>query len=836
LSETDNKETNVGRALDGFIANIGQVVEQDIAERTAYSFLSYASYAIGDRALPRVNDGLKPVHRRILYSMHGLGLRPNGAFKKSARTVGDVLGKYHPHGDTSVYDAMVGMAQDFNMRYPLVHGHGNFGNVDGDTAAAMRYTEAKLSPVGELMLRDIEKDTVEMQPNFDDSEAEPVVLPTLFPALLCNGTMGIAVGMATSMPPHNATDVYKALDRVLEDALNGEETSIETLIGIIKAPDFPTGAQIIDLKGIHEGYRTGKGRVVIRSKFTVEEEKGRQQIIITEIPYKVNKATLHIQIDEMRKNSLEDIKEVRDESDKDGIRLVIELKKDANVQWVIKKLLKHTQMQDSYSMNHVALVDGKPVEKLTLKDLIEHYLAHVADVVRRRTAFDLNKAEKRAHVVEGIISCLDRMDEIITVIRSSRPQSAVVPNLMSSFELSEPQAQAIADMRLARLSGASAEDYQAELDKLVGDITKWTEIINDEGALLTAVRADLHEVSQMFTDGRLTEIAVVSGETDDERDLIKDETLVITYTNKGLIKSVSETEYTAMGRRNKGTKSATMKEDDSVRTMLTVNSKDDILFLTNQGRCHVLAAFKLPVSSRTTAGKYINNYLNLEAEEKIISILSVSPTLADTDLLFVTKNGIGKRLELTNLSRRLSVTKIMSFKDGDELVSCTLVKAGQDVIVVTSGGQGVRFELDDEKKGIRPMGRSAAGVILIKLRKHDRVVDVLVLDGSDTFLVMSEYGYAKRCAFKDFPSQSRGIQGVKVLPVTEKTGLIVSAMTVQENDDLFIASRNGQLSRTLVSEIPTMGRPALGVLTMGLKDDDVVVSISKNTGEADDVQ
>lgn len=807
------------------------VVIQDIAERTAISFLSYANDVIEDRAVPKVSDGLKPVHRRILYTMHGLGLRSNGPYKKSARTVGQVLGLYHPHGDISVYDAMVNMAQDFGMRYPLIDGHGNWGNLDGDSAAAMRYTEAKLSPIGELMLQDLEKNIVDMVPNYDESETEPLMLGTLFPALLCNGAMGIAVGMASSFAPHNATDVYKALDKILEDALAGEETSIETLVSIIKAPDFPTGATIIDLKGIEEGYRTGKGRVVIRSNFFVEEVKGYQQIVITEVPYKVCKATLHNQLDEMRKNSLPDIKEVRDESDKEGIRLVVELKKDANAQWVIKKLLKHTSMQSSFGMNHVALINGKPVENLSLKEMLEHFLAHASEVVRRRTVFDLDKAQKRAHVINGIIACLDMIDEVIPVIRGSKPQSAVVPNLIASFQLSEEQAQAVSDMRLARLSNASVDSYMAELSNLTGDIAKWTAVLNDEAALLTAVRSNLKEVSALFKDERKTVIEVVAGESDDERDLIKEEALVVTYTNNGLIKSVSDSEYTAMGRRNKGTKSGKLNEEDSVRTMLAISSRDDILFFTNQGRCHVMPAYKIPISSRAASGKYINNYLNLESEEKIVSILSIAPNLTDTDLLFVTKNGIGKRLELSNLSRRMSVTRVVSFKDNDELVSCTLVEADKEVMVISAGGQGVRFKLDDEKKGIRPMGRTAAGVRAMKLRQYDSVVDVLVLDGPETFLVMTGNGFAKRCAFKDCPSQSRGGQGVKVLGVSEKTGLIVSAMTVQDSDDLFIASKNGQLSRTSVSEIPTMGRPAAGVLTIGLKADDEVVSISKNTGD-----
>ena len=643
--------------------------------------------------------------------------------------------------------------------------------------------------------------------------------------------MGIAVGMASSMAPHNATDVYKALDLILEDALNGVETQIDALIGIVKAPDFPTGAQIVDLKGIHDAYRNGHGRAVMRSKYTVEEERGHQQIVVTEIPYKVNKAKLVIQIDDMRKNGIEDIREVRDESNKDGIRIVIELKKEANVQWIIKRLLKHTDLQCNFSMNHVALVNGKPVEKLTLKDLLEHFLAHAAEVVRRRTAFDLDKAQKRAHIVEGIMICLNGLDDTIAIVRAAKSRQEAVSGLMDRFDLSDKQANAVVDMRLYSISQAPIAEYAAESESLANSIEAFTAVLNDEAALLTAVRTELQTTAEMFKDGRLTEIAPDMDGSDDERDLIKEETLVITYTDRGLIKSVSETEYTATGRRAKGTKAGNMKEDETVHVMLTVSSKDDILFFTNSGRCHVLPAFKIPVSSRTAAGKYVNNYLNLESEEKIISILSASPNLADTDLLFVTKNGIGKRLELQNLSRRLSVTKVISFKEDDELVSCTLVKPAEEVIVITAGGQAIRFDLDNESKGIRPMGRTAAGVKAIKLREYDTVVDVLVLDGAETFLMMTENGYAKRCKVSDFPAQARGGQGVRAATVSEKTGAIVSAMTVLENDDLFIASKNGKLSRTSVAEIPVLGRQAAGVLTMGLADDDIIVSISKNTGE-----
>ena len=812
---------------------MSQIIPQDIGNRIATSFMSYADYVIRERALPDIRDGLKPVHRRILYAMHQLGMKHNTQYKKCARTVGQVLGLYHPHGDSSVYGALVGLVQGFNMRYPLIDGHGNFGSIDGHSAAAMRYTEARLSLYGETMLQDINKNTVQMVPNFDESETEPEVLPSLFPSLLGNGTSGIAVGMASCIPPHNAEDLYKALDLMLVNELAEKETDIEDLIKIVQAPDFPTGATIIDLKDVEEAYRTGHGKVVLRSKFHIEEVKGHDLIVFTEIPYKVNKAKQVEKIASLiRDGIIEGVSDLRDESDKDGIKLVVEIKKDSNTQWVLKKLLKHTDLQTSYSMNMMALANNLPI-RFTLKEGLEYFLAHVADVILKRTAYDLDIAEARRHIIEGILICLDRLDEVIVVIRASKTAQTVAPDLVAGFGLTEKQAKAIADMKLARLSQASCEEYIAEMDQLVIDIDRFQAIINDQIELFKVMRSELKAMSSIYKGERLTEIKIDSSKDVDERDLIKDENLVVTFTNNGLIKSVSESEYSTKGRRTKGQKATTMKDGDNVKFMLSVNSKDDLMLFTNSGRCHVLEAFKLPVSSRTTVGKYIANYLTLEQDEKVVSMLSRSID-TEGDILLVTKQGLGKRLELTTLSRRFSATKVISFRGDDELISCTMIEQDHDVLILTSKGQGIRFCPDASgAKGIRPMGRLAAGVKAAKLIDGDSVVDMLMVNDLGSFLVMTEFGYSKRLAFTAFSTIARGMQGVRVCSLSAKTGDIIGALSVAEEDDLFIASKNGLLSRIAVSTIRLMGRQAAGVQTINLSDKDVVIAISKNETESE---
>ncbi len=700
----------------------------------------------------------------------------------------------------------------------------------------MRYSEMKLSNHGEQMLKDIHKNVVDFKLNFDESCQEPTVLGTLFPNLICNGSMGIAVGMATSIPPHNASDVYKAIKLMISNELEGKETSIDDIISIIKAPDFPGGAEVISLKEIHEGYRTGRGKVVVRSKYMIEEVKGREQIVITEIPYKVNKAKLVEKIDELRRESLDSIKEIRDESDKDGTRIVIELKKDANSSWVVKKLLKQTQMQDNFSMNMVALANGKPVT-FNLKDSLECFLAHVAEVITRRTQFDLDKSEKRKHLVEGILSCLDNIDEVVACIKSSETNAIIATNLQENFGLSEEQAKNIADMKLRALNMASVEDYKSELQTLNENIDKWSGIINDQEILLRTMQLEIEEISKLYEGERRT--AIIDGVDIDssDRELVKDENLVITLTSKGIIKSVSETEYMTKGRGTKGSKSSKLKDDESIEFMIMLNSRDDILFFTNKGRCHVIEAFKIPISSKSTMGKYINNYINLEPEENIVSMISKSFNTKGSDLIFVTKFGVGKRLELSSLSSRQAVTKVIGFRENDELVYATLYSKGQEVIVFTSEGQGVRFNPNaNGTKGMRPMGRSAAGVNVVKLIEDDFVVGMSTVNNEESLLLVTEKGFGKRDSFEDFTTISRGGKGVISIGINEKTGKLLKAMSVKESDELFIATKNGLLSRIPIAGIRIMGRSASGVKIINLNEGDTVVSVSNNSeneGEAE---
>lgn len=810
---------------------MSEIIKQDIAEKLTDSFLNYAKYVIADRALPDIRDGLKPVQRRVLYSMNNLGLFHNKSFKKSARVVGDCLGLLHPHGDTSVYFAMVNMAQEFTSRYPLVNGHGNFGSIDGDSPAAMRYTEAKLTLLGETMLKDLNKNTVDFVPNFDESFQEPTVLPTLIPNLLANGSTGIAVGMASSIPPHNISSLYEAIEFIIDKELNEEEVKIEDLIAIVKAPDFPTGGEIIDINEIYKGYKTGRGKAIIRSKYHIEEEKNRQSIVITEIPYKVNKARLIEAIDNLRRTTLEDIKEVRDESAKD-IRIVIDLKKEANSNWIVKKLLKHTQMQDTFGMNMVALVGGKP-KQFNLKEALEYFLAHVAEVIMRRTSFDLQKAQKRNHIIEGILLCLSEIDDVIVLIKSCKNNAEIISKLQESFSLSEEQAKSIADMKLRSLSQISANEYKEEYTLLSENIKGWEEILNDQRVLLETIKSEIKIMGESFKSERKTTIGESDSDIND-KELIKDEDLVVTLTTNGLIKSVSEAEYSAKGRGAKGTKSGNIKEDDSIKFMIAINSRDDLLFFTNQGRCHVLPAYKVPISNRAGTGKYINNYLNLDGEEKVVSMVTHSGKV-DSDLLFMTKNGLGKRLELSNLSTVRSITKVISFRDDDELVTCILMEKGKEVLIITAGGQAVRFDPDaDNGKGIRPMGRAAAGVMGIKLSENDYVVGMITVEEGKDLLLMTEFGYSKKVKFEEFSTLSRGTKGIRCYTLNEKTGVIISAISLSENDDIFIVTKSGLLSRISSSGIRVMGRPASGVKAINLKEDDTVVTVSRNVESEED--
>lgn len=803
----------------------------DISEAVGRPFLNYAMSVIVHRALIVACDGLKPVSRRVLYAMGDLGNTPDKPYKKSAKTVGEVIGKYHPHGDTSVYENMVGLAQDFGMRYPLVDGHGNFGSVDGDPAAAMRYTEARLSRVGQALLRDIEKNTVDFRPNFDNEEMEPVILPTLFPNALANGTSGIAVGMAASMPPHNLRELYDAVDYIIASALEGNEADEDVILSIIKAPDFPTGGQIIGLTDVRKGYKTGRGRVVIRSKYEIEDNKGYSSIVITEIPYKVNKARLIIKIDELRKTDANiNIKEVRDESDRTGMRIVIDLKKDATPQLTINKLLKHTEMQTTFSINSTVLVDDKPVE-LSLKAMLEIFMAHAAEVVMRRTQFDLDKAQARSHILAALLTALANVDDVIAILRNSKTNAEAIATLHQVYDFDEEQAKAIINVRLTSLIQEGTEKLQTEADKLAADIEVYQAILNDETVLLTTLRSEFAAYREEFGDDRRTEIILEEGSIEEE-DLVEDEMLVVTMSSDGLIKSVEEGEYRTQNRGTKGAKATNVKEDEVIRYLLTVNSKEDLLFFTNHGRCHVLKAFKIAKSTRTARGKSINNYLTLNDGEHIVTMLSTKLTTKEDDLLFVTRGGMIKRLALDELSTRMTVTRVIGFKDGDSLVTATVVGPADHVMITTGAGQSIRIAMDTTgPKQIRPMGRSAAGVVGIDLVRDDYVVDMAKVEEAGTVLTITENGMGKRTNVADYPVQGRGGKGVITHKVTTKTGPVVAAMSVHDTDELFVATEQGLVIRIAITSISTMGRSTSGVKVMNTNEGDRIVSISKGNTE-----
>jgi DNA gyrase subunit A len=805
-----------------------RIIQVSVHDSVRRAFLNYAMSVLTDRALPDVRDGLKPVHRRILYSMHELGLTHDKPYKKCARIVGDVLGKYHPHGDTSVYGAAVILAQDFSTRYQLIDGHGNFGSVDGDPAAAMRYTESRLSRIGGEMLANIDKDSVPFGPNFDESEREPLVLPTLIPNLLANGTTGIAVGMATSIPPHNLGELYEAINYIIDCALEEKEADIEDIMNIIKAPDFPTGAQIIGLNDIRKGYRTGRGRVLMRSVYEFENDKGRNKIIFTEIPYKVNKAKLIETIAGLvRDKKIEGISEVRDESDKDGMRICVELKRDANPQLVANLLLKHTELQTTFSINLTVLVNGEPKE-VSLKEALEAFIDHAAEVISRRTAFDLAKASKRSNVVEGILRCCESEETIDWVVHTIRKSEDPVKTLVEDAGFNIEQAEYITEMKLKALSASSEAKLRIESESLIAEMAKYNSILGDTVILMNTMKTEFNTLKEKYADERKSEIVLSSDEIN-EADLVEDEMLVINLSSDLLIKSVQETEYKTQGRGGKGVKVANTKEDEIIKQMLTVNSKDDLLFFTNIGRCHVLKAYKVIKTSRTARGKSLNNYLNLNVDETVVTMLCTDLTNKDNHILFVTEQGIIKRLSLEDLSTRMTVTRVLGFKEGDFLKQAMIVAPTDNVIITTALGQSIRVKMDaEDHKAIRPMGRGAAGVIGINVDDNDKVVDMALVEPDATLLIVSENGMGKRTNLDDFPVHGRGGKGVIGYKVTEKTGVVLAAISVKEDDELFVASEQGLITRINVKNISTMGRSTSGVKIMSLNEGDKIGSISNS--------
>ena len=804
-----------------------KIITHEIYDEMKNSYIDYAMSVIVGRALPDVRDGLKPVHRRILYGMSILGITPDKPHKKSARIVGEVMGKYHPHGDSSIYDAMVKMAQDFSTRYPLVDGHGNFGSVDGDGAAAMRYTEARMSPFSLQMVRDIEKDTVDFTDNFDGEEKEPVVLPSRVPNLLINGSNGIAVGMATSIPPHNLSDTIDACIKRIDD----ENCSNDELIKIIKAPDFPTGASILGRDAAREAYETGTGKITVRSKSEIEETaRGRMRIVITEIPFQVNKARLiESMADLVRNKKIDGISAIRDESNREGMRIVIELKKDANPNVILNRLYKHTQLQSTYSMIMLALVNGEP-KILRLCEIIDEYLKHQKIVITRRTKFDLAKAEARAHILEGLLIALDNIDEVIKVIRSSYNDAK--EKLMVRFGLSEIQSQAILDMRLARLQGLEREKIENEHNELMQKIAYYKSILADEHKLMGVIKDELTEIKQKYGDGRRTKIVADDGGIDEEY-LIDEEDVAVTLTHLGYIKRVPENTYKAQRRGGKGIVGLTTRDSDFVKDLIITSTHDYLMFFTDLGKVYKIKAYEIPEASRTAKGTPVINFLNLDQGERVTAVIPVKEFADDNYLIMVTRNGTIKKTPMSQFDTNRKTGLIaITLKDDDKLISVSQSSGEESVYVVTKKGKSITFHEDD----VRSMGRSAGGVRAITLDKDDEVVSMeLDSTGERELLVMTKKGFGKRTSLDEYRLQTRGGKGVSTYDKTKfsKTGELVGATLVSKDDEIMLINSNGVIIRIRANEISKSGRTTQGVKIMKVESGDEIVSFAKVLDEDD---
>lgn len=803
-----------------------KLIQHEINKEMKDSYIDYAMSVIVGRALPDVRDGLKPVHRRILYGMSGLGVTPDKPHKKSARIVGEVMGKYHPHGDSSIYDAMVRLAQPFNIRYTLVDGHGNFGSVDGDGAAAMRYTEARMTPLALQMLRDIDKDTVDFTPNFDGEEKEPVVLPSRFPNLLVNGSNGIAVGMATSIPPHNLCEVIDAAVKVIDEP----ESTVEDLIKIIKGPDFPTGAMIMGKASMREAYRTGQGKVVVRAVAEIEEAShGKQQIIVTEIPYQVNKARLIEKIaDLVRDKRIEGITGIRDESNRKGMRIVIELKRDVNANIILNRLYKHTQMQDSISMIMLALVDGRP-KILNLYEIISEYLKHQKEVVTRRTIFDKKKAEARAHILEGYLIALDNIDEIIKIIRSSYNDAK--EKLMDRFQLSEIQAQAILDMQLRRLQGLEKEKIENEYQELLKKIAYYAELLADEHKLMGVVKEELLEIKEKWGDKRKTKIKAAAEELEEE-DLIEEQNVCVTLTHLGYIKRVPADTYRAQRRGGKGITGITTRENDFVKNMIMTSTHEYLMFFTNTGKAHKIKAYEIPEATRTAKGTPAVNFLNLMQRERITAVIPIKEFAEDKFLIGVTKHGIIKKTALSNFDTNRKTGLIaMNLKEDDELIGIKQTTGTNKVIIVTKHGKCISFSEED----VRPMGRIAGGVRAIKLEKDDEVVAMELVEPGQELLVVTQKGYGKRTKVEEYKTQVRGGKGLLTYDKAKfkKTGELVGAMVVDDDDDIMLINSDGIIIRMQANEVSRLGRATQGVKIMSVAGHANIIALAKVAREDD---
>jgi len=803
-----------------------KVIPIKIEDEMKSAYIDYSMSVIVSRALPDVRDGLKPVHRRVLFGMHELGIRSNTAYKKSARIVGEVLGKYHPHGDSSVYDTMVRMAQEWSLRYLLVDGQGNFGSVDGDSPAAMRYTEARMRKISEDLMADIDKETVDLQLNFDDTLKEPTVLPTRVPNLLINGASGIAVGMATNMPPHNLTEV---VDGTVE-YIDNNDITIEELIKTIKAPDFPTGGIIYGYEGVREAFLTGRGRIVMRAKAVIEEVNGRECIIVTEIPYQVNKAEMIRKTAELvNDKKLDGISSIRDESDRNGMRIVYILKRDAIPNIVLNKLYKYTSLQSSFSANNIALVNGKP-QMLNLKEMIHYFVEHRHDVVVRRTTYELRKAEERAHILEGLIIASDNIDEVIAIIRGSENPDAARANLIKRFELSEIQAKAIVEMRLRQLTGLEQDKLRSEFEELMLTIADLKDILDKKDRRMEIIKNELLEVKDKYGDERRSTIEYAGGDLSIE-DMIPDEKVVITISHAGYIKRTPLTEYKTQNRGGVGQKASTTRDEDFLQDLFVGTNHQYMLFFTLKGKCFWMRVYEIPEGSKTSKGRAIQNLINIEQDDKVMAFICTQD-LKDEDyinshyVIMATKKGQVKKTSLEQYSRpRANGINAITIREGDELLEAKLTNGNSHVVIAVKSGKAIRFE---ESK-TRPMGRGASGVRGITLaNESDEVVGMVAVNDMDAnILVVSENGYGKRSSLEDYRVTNRGGKGVKTISITDKTGKLVSIKTVNDLDDLMIINKSGIAIRMEVAALRVMGRATQGVRLINLKGDDTIAAVAK---------
>ncbi len=804
---------------------IDKIEDVDLKEKMETFYIDYAMSVIAARALPDVRDGLKPVQRRVLYSMIELGNGPDKPHRKSARIVGDTMGKYHPHGDSSIYGALVNMAQDWNMRYPLVDGHGNFGSMDGDGAAAMRYTEARLSKVSMELLADINKDTVDFVPNFDDTEREPAVLPSRYPNLLVNGTTGIAVGMATNIPPHNLREIVAAVNKIIDNKVNEERnTSIEEILQVVKAPDFPTGGLILGTRGCEQAYRTGRGKVLVRAVTNIETlSNGKSQIIATELPYMVNKANLIIKIAELVKlKKVDGITDIRDESNREGVRVVIELRKDANANVILNQLYKHTQLQDTFGVIMLALVNNEP-KVMNLLDMLNYYLKHQEEVVTRRTKYDLNKAEERDHILQGLLKALDFIDEVISIIRSSRNAQIAKERLIERFELSDVQAQAIVDMRLRALTGLEREKLENEHEELLARIAELKAILADEKLLLGVIKKEINEISDKYGDDRRSKIGYDEFDISME-DLISKENTVIAMTNLGYIKRMTVDNFKAQNRGGKGIKGMQTIEDDFIEDLLMTTTHHYLYFFTSLGRVYRLKAYEIPEAGRTARGTAVVNLLQLSPGEKITAMIPIDEYGDNKNLFMVTKKGIVKKTSLSDFSnvRKKGLTAI-NLRDDDELIEVKNTDKDSEIFLVTKQGMCIRFKETD----VRNTGRSTMGVIGMNLSDGDEIVGMQLQKQGDSLLIVSENGMGKRTYLNEFTVQNRGGKGVKCYKITEKTGNVIGVKAVTDENEIMMITTEGVIIQLRMEDISTLGRITSGVRMMNLDEGVKVAKVAK---------